>query len=94
MPDPAPPLCACPTPETCREAGRCLVLECTNEPPPSDTEWQSVLTRVRAALQDWPALSITCPRCGRTSYHPKDIAEGYCGRCHDWTTGVPSGNRT
>jgi ribosomal protein L37E len=29
--------------------------------------------------------SITCPRCGLTSYHPKDIAEGYCGRCHDWT---------
>ena len=30
--------------------------------------------------------SITCPRCGRTSYHPRDIAEGYCGACHDWTS--------
>jgi hypothetical protein len=20
-----------------------------------------------------------------TSYHPDDIAAGYCGRCHDWT---------
>jgi hypothetical protein len=28
---------------------------------------------------------ITCPRCGLTSYHPKDISEGYCGNCHDWT---------
>ena len=26
--------------------------------------------------------SITCPRCGRTSYHPKDIQTGYCGACH------------
>jgi hypothetical protein len=30
--------------------------------------------------------SITCPVCGRVSHHPKDIAEGYCGACHDWTT--------
>jgi transposase len=31
--------------------------------------------------------SITCPVCGRTSYNPNDIREGYCGHCHDWTTG-------
>jgi ribosomal protein L37E len=30
--------------------------------------------------------SITCPRCGATSYHPEDIALGYCGRCHDYTS--------
>ena len=30
--------------------------------------------------------SITCPRCGMTSYHPIDVREGYCGNCHDWTT--------
>jgi hypothetical protein len=30
--------------------------------------------------------SITCPVCGMTSYNPNDIREGYCGRCHDWTT--------
>jgi ribosomal protein S27AE len=30
--------------------------------------------------------SITCPRCGATSYNANDILEGYCGRCHDWTT--------
>lgn len=29
--------------------------------------------------------SFTCPRCRRTSYHPTDVAEGYCGACHDWT---------
>jgi hypothetical protein len=26
--------------------------------------------------------SITCLRCGLTSYHPKDVESGYCGRCH------------
>lgn len=30
--------------------------------------------------------SITCPKCGRTSYNPNDVREGYCGNCHDWTT--------
>lgn len=30
--------------------------------------------------------SITCPRCGRTSWHPMDIKMGYCGFCHDWTS--------
>ncbi len=29
--------------------------------------------------------SITCPRCGRTSWHPVDVKMGYCGNCHDWT---------
>ena len=28
------------------------------------------------------APCITCLRCGRTSYHPKDIAQWYCGFCH------------
>lgn len=32
-----------------------------------------------------PEVSFTCPRCGRTSYHPRDMAEGYCGACHAWT---------
>lgn len=30
--------------------------------------------------------SITCPKCGMTSYHPTDIAEGFCAKCDDWTT--------
>lgn len=29
--------------------------------------------------------SFTCPKCGRTSYNPNDVSEGYCGNCHDWT---------
>lgn len=28
---------------------------------------------------------FTCPRCGRHSSHPVDVAEGYCGFCHSWT---------
>lgn len=37
--------------------------------------------------QSWPQVSasFTCPRCGRTSYNPNDVDEGYCGSCHDWT---------
>lgn len=26
--------------------------------------------------------SITCPVCCATSYHPADIEQRYCGRCH------------
>lgn len=29
--------------------------------------------------------AFTCPRCGMSSAHPKDIEQGYCGACHDWT---------
>lgn len=32
-------------------------------------------------------ISITCPRCNRTSHHPEDVRNGYCGNCHDWTDG-------
>jgi ribosomal protein S27AE len=28
------------------------------------------------------ARSITCPRCGRTSYNAGDIVNRYCGYCH------------
>jgi hypothetical protein len=31
------------------------------------------------------SAAFTCPRCGRTSHHPIDAQEGYCGYCHDWT---------
>lgn len=30
--------------------------------------------------------SITCPVCGRTSWNPNDVREGYCGHCHAWTS--------
>ena len=28
-----------------------------------------------------PPPRFTCPICGRTSYHPTDVKEGYCGAC-------------
>lgn len=36
------------------------------------------------------ADSITCPRCGATSHNPHDIEQGYCGACHDFTSGESS----
>lgn len=32
------------------------------------------------------AMAITCPYCGRTSHHPQDEANRYCGSCHWWTS--------
>ena len=32
-----------------------------------------------------PLKSFTCPLCGRTSQHPQDVSQGYCGNCHNWT---------
>jgi ribosomal protein S27AE len=37
------------------------------------------------AADDIKENSITCPKCGMTSYNANDIREGYCGNCHDWT---------
>lgn len=28
--------------------------------------------------------AIVCPRCGRTSYHPEDVRQRYCGNCHQF----------
>jgi ribosomal protein L37E len=25
--------------------------------------------------------SVTCPRCGRTSYHPRDVVFEWCAAC-------------
>lgn len=33
---------------------------------------------------------FTCPRCGRTSHHPRDLKEAYCGGCHAFTGGWPT----
>lgn len=46
--------------------------------------WLSV-RRLKVAGPIALPASITCPRCGRTSYNPTDVAEGYCGACHAWT---------
>ncbi len=29
-------------------------------------------------------LSFVCPDCGAVSYHPQDIENSYCGRCHEF----------
>jgi len=34
---------------------------------------------------DTPTPAFRCPACTRTSYHPQDVATGYCGTCHDFT---------
>lgn len=31
------------------------------------------------------ANAFTCPKCERTSYHPEDKRNGYCGHCHQFT---------
>lgn len=33
---------------------------------------------------------ITCPKCGRTSYHPVDIEKKYCGACHEFHEDMPA----
>lgn len=33
-----------------------------------------------------PRESITCPVCWRTSHHPEDVRQGYCGACRAFTT--------
>jgi ribosomal protein L37E len=54
-------------------------------PDPADTE--AVLRFLLAANgeREITEPSFTCPRCGRVSFHPMDLQEGYCGACHDWT---------
>jgi hypothetical protein len=44
--------------------------------------------------QEVPEAGITCPQCGRTSYSPDDVREGYCGHCHDWTSPGSKGGGT
>ena len=37
--------------------------------------------------------SITCPRCGRTSYNRNDVRERYCGACHEFHETMPEAQR-
>jgi hypothetical protein len=39
--------------------------------------------------QQYGPLPFTCPRCHRTSHHPKDRQYGYCDACHTYT-GAPT----
>lgn len=38
-----------------------------------------------AIVDDLRTVAYRCPVCGAVSYHPDDIAQGYCGRCHAFT---------
>ena len=40
------------------------------------------MRRYQLALAPDGTAGITCLVCGRTSYHPRDISERYCGACH------------
>lgn len=42
---------------------------------------QDVLADIDAVLE-----GFTCPKCKRTSYHPEDKRQGYCGACHEFTS--------
>lgn len=46
--------------------------------------WRRVLPTLVEMVD--PGPSITCPRCGMTSFHPTDIEQGYCGNCNWWTS--------
>lgn len=54
-----------------------------------EAAWKT-LTRL-IGDQQWPRPldghpSITCPKCGVTSYNPNDIQHGFCGNCNAWTS--------
>lgn len=49
-----------------------------------DAAWAG---RVNAAAG---GASVTCPRCTATSHNPHDVAHGYCGACHAWTSRPPT----
>lgn len=52
------------------------------------TEVLEVGRTVGAVQSEREQPKVTCPRCGASSYHPADIAAGYCWRCRDWTARV------
>jgi hypothetical protein len=48
----------------------------------------------RYTLGTGPRPSITCGTCRRKSYHPRDVAERYCGWCHVFHDGADLVART
>ncbi|HEY9415623.1 MAG TPA: hypothetical protein VIQ30_12745 [Pseudonocardia sp.] len=45
----------------------------------------------RALAEDRIPASFTCPQCKAVSYHPEDVRQGYCGRCHTFAGAHPTG---
>lgn len=37
-------------------------------------------------VDDQERPSFTCPKCRRTSWHPDDVVNGYCGACHEFVS--------
>ena len=54
--------------------------------PVMKDHWRGMVGAALAAAQ---LPSFTCPDCGRTSYHPMDIANAYCGACHKFHPDSP-----
>lgn len=46
------------------------------------TDWRPGLTFTGKPSMYDRRPSFTCPDCGRTSYHPEDVKNSYCGNCH------------
>lgn len=44
-----------------------------------------LITRAAVAAAQEDPLPFTCPVCRRTSHHPEDAKNGYCGNCHAFT---------
>lgn len=40
------------------------------------------ISRAGSTLNYMP--KITCLKCNKTSYHPKDVQNKYCGYCHEF----------
>lgn len=52
-----------------------------------EAQWAAIRVKTDAnlrLLREETSDSITCPRCGQTSYNPKDIEYRYCGACHQY----------
>lgn len=66
-------------------AGRCVA--CRSQVTGA-LAWPCALAAAAGAARRLIAdrVSIECPRCHRCSHHPTDVAEGYCGHCHTWTS--------
>lgn len=50
----------------------------------ADANWHGILSSSDVyQLEHVDSVNcFICPRCDRTSYHPTDIIERYCGHCH------------
>lgn len=67
--------------EALREEGRRLRAQAA-DPEERERFWLELLQRWSRRS---PQPVYACPKCYQPTAHPKDIAQGYCGLCHDWT---------